>query len=281
MADSTVKRVLIADDDPAILLLLTDILKREEAELTTVQDGAAALEKLSAQHYDLLLCDVRMPVLSGIELLEKMQNITDAPPVIIMTADDTPNTLLSAIRNKALNVVSKPFKATDMLDMVRAALAAPLANPIEVISARPDWVELLVPCELRSADRIQNILFKLKADLSEDVRESVGQAFRELLMNAIEWGGKLDASRQVRISYQRFKKFLLYRIADPGQGFNFEGLAHAAVSNAPDDPIGHMRIREEQGIRPGGLGILMTQSLVDELLYNEAQNEVVFVKYLE
>jgi len=275
------KRVLIADDDPAILLLLTDILKREPAELTTVQNGATALLKLTSQHYDLLLCDVRMPELSGIELLEKMQNISDAPPVIVMTADDTPLTQLSAIRNKALHVVSKPFKATDMLDMVRSALAAPPANPIEVVSARPDWVELLVPCELRSADRIQNLLFKLKADLPEDVRESVGQAFRELLMNAIEWGGKLDASRQVRISYQRFKKFLLYRIADPGQGFNFDGLAHAAVSNAPDDPIGHMRIREEKGIRPGGLGILMTQSLVDELLYNEAQNEVVFVKYLE
>ena len=281
MADSTLKRVLIADDDPAILLLLTDILKREDAELTTVQDGAAALAKATAQHYDLLLCDVRMPELSGLELLEKLQGIPDPPSVIVMTADDTPNTLLSAIRNKALHVVSKPFRATDMLDMVRAALAAPLANPIEVISARPDWVELLVPCELRSADRIQHILFKLKADLSEEVRESVGQAFRELLMNAIEWGGKLDASRQVRISYQRFKKFLLYRIADPGQGFNFEGLSHSAVSNAPDDPIGHMRIREEKGIRPGGLGILMTQSLVDELLYNEAQNEVVFVKYLE
>ena len=53
------------------------------------------------------------------------------------------------------------------------------------------------------------------------------------------------------------------------------------MSNPPDNPIEHMRIREEKGIRPGGLGILMTMSLVDELLYNEAQNEVVFVKYLE
>jgi anti-sigma regulatory factor (Ser/Thr protein kinase) len=49
----------------------------------------------------------------------------------------------------------------------------------------------------------------------------------------------------------------------------------------PDDPIGHMKVREEKGLRPGGLGILMTMSLVDELLYNEAQNEVVFIKYLD
>jgi hypothetical protein len=58
-------------------------------------------------------------------------------------------------------------------------------------------------------------------------------------------------------------------------------LQHAAISNPPDDPIRHMNVREEKGLRPGGLGILMTMSLVDELLYNEAQNEVVFIKYLD
>jgi len=281
MAEPNRKRVLIADDDAAVLLLLTDILKREGAELETVQDGATALQRIQKNTYDLLLCDVRMPTLTGLELMEKIRELPAPPPVIIMTADDTPNTILQAIKNQAVHVVSKPFKATDMLDLVRATLAAGAAIPIEVISARQDWVELLIPCEIRSAERIQGVLWKLKLDLPEDVRDSVGQAFRELLLNAIEWGGKLDASRKVRISFQRFKKFLLYRIADPGQGFNFEGLAHAAVSNPPDDPIGHMRIREEKGLRPGGLGILMTQSLVDELLYNEAQNEVVFVKYLE
>jgi anti-sigma regulatory factor (Ser/Thr protein kinase) len=97
----------------------------------------------------------------------------------------------------------------------------------------------------------------------------------------MEWGGNFDPERKIRISYLRARKMLLYRIADPGSGFNFEGLQHAAVSNAPDDPIAHMKVREEKGLRPGGLGILMTMSLVDELLYNEAQNEVVFVKYLE
>ena len=136
-------------------------------------------------------------------------------------------------------------------------------------------------CERANVDRIHDMMLKLKADLPQDVRENVSQAFRELLMNAMEWGGKFDPERKIRISYLRSKKMLLYRIADPGSGFNFEGLQHAAVSNPPDNPIEHMRIREEKGIRPGGLGILMTMSLVDELLYNEAQNEVVFVKYLE
>ena len=74
---------------------------------------------------------------------------------------------------------------------------------------------------------------------------------------------------------------ILYRIADPGEGFRLDELSHAAVGNPKDDPMGHIVSREAKGLRPGGFGILMSQSLADELLYNEARNEVVFVKYLE
>jgi anti-sigma regulatory factor (Ser/Thr protein kinase) len=154
-------------------------------------------------------------------------------------------------------------------------------RPIEVVSARPDWVELLVPCQRESAERIREFLAHLDSDLPDDVRTRVGQAFGELLMNAIEWGGKLDPSQSVRISYLRARRMLLYRIADPGQGFSFEGLAHSALANPDDRPTEHMQVRESKGLRPGGFGLLMTRQLVDELLYNEQQNEVVFVKYLD
>jgi len=73
---------------------------------------------------------------------------------------------------------------------------------------------------------------------------------------------------------------LMYRIADPGPGFKIENLPHAAVGQPSDQPIEHMRIREEKGIRPGGFGLLTVRASVDELLYNEKRNEVVFVKYL-
>jgi anti-sigma regulatory factor (Ser/Thr protein kinase) len=112
------------------------------------------------------------------------------------------------------------------------------------------------------------------------VRESVGQAFRELLMNAIEWGGGLDPKRKVRIACIRARRMLLYRIQDPGPGFTPNNLPHAAISNDPDNPFAHAEIRAEKNIRPGGFGLLMTKALVDELVYNEAHNEVVFVKYL-
>jgi anti-sigma regulatory factor (Ser/Thr protein kinase) len=137
-----------------------------------------------------------------------------------------------------------------------------------------------VPCTREAADRLHAVMAQLETDLPEELRESVGYAFRELLMNAVEWGGKLDPKRTVKISYLRAKRMLLYRIADPGPGFSMEGLDHAAISH-PDNPIEHMEVRESKGLRPGGFGILMVKAKVDELIYNEAQNEVVFVKYLD
>jgi anti-sigma regulatory factor (Ser/Thr protein kinase) len=119
----------------------------------------------------------------------------------------------------------------------------------------------------------------LDATLAPDVREVTAYAFRELLLNAIEWGGKLDPNRKVRIACLQTKRMLLYRIADPGPGFDIDDLPHAAISY-PDEPVAHMNVREEKGLRPGGFGLLTVKASVDELIYNEKRNEVVFVKYL-
>jgi len=200
---------------------------------------------------------------------------------VVMTSDETPEAMLRAVREQAYRYITKPIEPATLLELVEDALEErPEAPPIEVISAKPTWVELLVPCDLDCARRIQLFLNQLKTDLPEEARERVGQAFRELLTNAVEWGGKLDPNRKVRVSYVRTPKMVLYRIADPGPGFKFEGLTHAAVGYAGDDPTAHMEEREKKGLRPGGLGIFMTRELVDDLVYNEKQNEVIFVKYL-
>jgi hypothetical protein len=57
-------------------------------------------------------------------------------------------------------------------------------------------------------------------------------------------------------------------------------LPHAAISNPGDSPTRHVEIREQVGQRPGGFGILISRSLVDELAYNERGNAAMFVKYL-
>jgi CheY-like chemotaxis protein len=275
-------RILVADDDRTTRLLLSETLRAQKFSTVCVADGAAALKKMNDGKFDLVLLDIWMPKMNGLEVLKKIRNAKNRPKVIVMTSDDAPETLLSAIREEAYQYVSKPVEPRALISLVRETLEKKAdVAPIEVVSATPTWVELLVSCSLAEAERIENFMAHLKTGLSEEVQRAVGQAFHELLLNAVEWGGKLDASRKVRISYLRAKRMLMYRIADPGPGFKFTELEHAAISHAPDSPTQHDEFRQKKGLRPGGFGLLMTKASVDELLYNEAQNEVVFVKYLD
>jgi CheY-like chemotaxis protein/anti-sigma regulatory factor (Ser/Thr protein kinase) len=276
-------KILVVEDDPHLTEIITQVLDLSGHSVITAVDGVEALEKLRQEEFDLMLTDVRMPRMDGLELLRRLPTELPHPPkVVVMTADDTPETLLRALREQAYQYISKPFDPEQLLQLVDGALASSAAPlPIEVLSARPNWVELLVPCEISSAERIQDFLARLRADLPDEVRESVGNAFREMLLNAIEWGGKFDPNRKVRIAFLRARRMLLYRIADPGPGFNIEGLSHSALANTPERPAEHVRVREAKGLRPGGFGIAMVKAMVDELIYNEARNEVVLIKYLD
>ena len=275
------KRVLVVDDDRTLRHALITLLHSAGFSATDAADGAAALKQLRADGFDLIILDLGLPRVSGLEVLAEIQKLESPPKVIIVTADDTPSTVLQAIRDRAYQYIVKPTPPKTIVELVERVFATPSLRPIEVVSARSEWLELLVPCDLETAERIQSFIEKLDANLPQDVRDSIGQAFRELLMNAVEWGGRLDPNRTVRIACLRTKHMILYRIADPGPGFSLEQLEHAAISNSDDEPYGHMRVREEKGLRPGGFGLLMTRTLVDELIWNEAHNEVVFVKYLD
>jgi len=279
---ATGRHVLVVDDDRALRHAIATLL--QEAGYTTDQagDGLEALDKLGQHPVDLMLLDIRLPGMGGLEVLARARDTAPPPRVVVMTADDTPDVLLRSLRGQAHSFVRKPFAPNRIIDVVNEVLAAsPAATlPIEVVSARPEWLEIVAPCSLAVVERIQEFVMQLDAKLPDDVRESVAQAFRELLSNAIEWGGGLDPTRQVRISCLRARRMLLYRIADPGEGFDLDRLTHAAICNPDEDPLGHDRIRQEMGLRPGGLGLMMTRALVDELIYNEKRNEVVLVKYL-
>jgi len=111
-------------------------------------------------------------------------------------------------------------------------------------------------------------------------REQVGNAFREMLMNAMEHGCQLDPGKHIEIEYVRNKHMISCRIADPGPGFSLDEIPHAAIGHPMDDPLGHIPIREQLGLRPGGFGIRMAKDLVDELSYNQEGTEVLLVKYL-
>jgi two-component system, OmpR family, response regulator len=277
-ASAARRSVLVADDDRTTRFAISATLRRSGFDVHEAENGSDAVRQITHGAFDLVFLDIWMPGVNGLEVLKQIRESGANPKVIVMTSDNTPQTLLQAIREQAYAYVNKPFPPGQAVELAERALATE-AQPIEVISAQPHWVELLIPCTRDAAERVQSFLGTLESSLPADLREVIGPAFRELLLNAVEWGGKLDPNRKVRIASVRSPHIIIYRIADPGPGFDPDKLEHAAIAH-PDDPMIHDKIREQMGIRPGGFGLMMTRAMADELIYNEARNEVIFIKYI-
>jgi len=273
--------ILVTDDDATTREMVRSVLKKVGHDVSTAADGMSGLRAIQKKKFDLVLLDIWMPKMTGLGLLGHLHGEKYIPKIVVMTSDQTSDTLLDALRGRVYQYLKKPLDATTLLTTVENALStSPEVPAIEVISANSQWVELMVPCERSVVSRVQSFLMHMDVDLPPDIIEKVGYAFRELLNNAIEWGGHLDPNLKVRVSYIRTKKLLMYRLDDPGPGFNLEDLKHAAINNPLDNPMAHMQEREAKGLRPGGLGLMLTQQLVDELVYNEKRNSVVLIKYL-
>jgi len=135
---------------------------------------------------------------------------------------------------------------------------------------------------MENVDPVLSLLEPRGAQLEPRRHEELCMAVREMLMNAIEHGGASDPDRSVHISCVLTHDAVLVHITDPGNGFTNSDLRHAAIGYPESGAaaIEHLEVRQQQGIRPGGFGILMAQRLVDELIYNEKGNEVLLVKRL-
>jgi anti-sigma regulatory factor (Ser/Thr protein kinase) len=186
------------------------------------------------------------------------------------------------MREGAFSYFSAPFQASELADTVHAAMAAPCWDDgIEVLSGTPTWVRVAARCDIATANRLVQFLRGAKdPTIPEADREAVVAAFKEILLNAMEHGGHFDPSQYVEISYVRMRRAVVCRVKDPGEGFSLEELRHAAVNSPPGDPISHLAVREAQGLRSGGFGLLLAKKLVDELIYSEQGNDVLLVKYV-
>jgi len=273
-------KILVVDDDPALHQVIEGALAREGHALLHATSGRKGIELLARENIDLAIIDYVMPGMDGLEFLEQARGGYPELKAIMITAFGTPEAVLGALRKKVCDFLVKPFGVADIRAAVSAVIDDNSIVEIEVISGEPHWVQLRVPCDLAAVPILQKLLIQLKADLPEDTREAIAYAFREMLNNAIEHGGKLDHSKHVEVLCVRLKHAIIYWIKDPGEGFNPSELEHAAVNNPAGDPFRHITVRDEKGLRAGGFGILMTDQLVDELVYNERRNEVMFIKYL-
>ena len=276
----SVKNALVVGTETQIGALLLSILKPESWIVTSVPDNLAALAVSRARAFDLIVTSDRTSGREDIELLRRLRRLRPHTRLIILASESTPDDVITSMRERAFSYFSKPFSLETLAAMIHIATEGPCWDDgIEVVSGSPQLIRILARCDVTTADRLVHFLNEI-ADLPDPERNQVATAFREILLNAIEHGGRLDPNQYVQIEYVRARHMVTCHITDPGRGFKLDEIPHAAIANPADDPIRHIALREEQGVRPGGFGILLAQQLVDELIYGQEGNEVILIKYL-
>lgn len=243
-------------------------------------DNGAALSRINASPFDLVITSENTSCETDLDLLRKIRRVRPHIRLIILTNESTPADVIASMRERAFSYFSTPVSPATLTEIVRLVRDEPCWDDgIEIISATPAWIRLLARCNKNTADRLMQFFHEI-IDLPEPEEHEVASAFREMLLNAIEHGGRFDPTQYVEISYVRAQHMVICRVKDPGEGFSLEEIQHAAVANPPEDPLRHQAYRDSMGLRPGGFGVLLTRHLVDELIYAEKGNEVLLIKYL-
>jgi len=250
-----------------------------------VEKAPQAIVRLIKKPYRLILIDHTAEgevTDEQIAYLRALQAIRPEAKAIVLVLNSSTRKVLEALRHGIFAYFSRPFEPSAVRDAIAHALST--ANPsdgIELLSAEPDFISVRLRCRVQTADRLAQFITEIPSALTEKDRIELSTAFREMLLNAIEHGGKLDPNEWVRVSRVRTRRTIVYHIVDPGEGFTRTELKHAAIANPKDNPLAHMEIREAHNIRPGGFGMLIASRSVDEVIYNEQGNEVILIKHLE
>jgi len=142
-------RILLIDDDPALGGYLTRVLRaRGGFDVTHELDSVAALHRIETESWDLLITDIELPGMTGLELLERVRSLVPGLPVAVLTGHPTVDYAVSALRGSAAEFMQKPIapedliaRATELVEAGRAARAAG-RETVLAIGAHPDDVEI-------------------------------------------------------------------------------------------------------------------------------------------
>jgi two-component system NtrC family response regulator len=121
-APATTRRVLVVDDDPVMLRVASALLAAEGLEVARAASGEEAMSAVARGRFDLVLSDVKLPGVTGLELVQQVHALSAETPIILMTAFASVNSAVEAMRAGASDYIVKPFEPDDLKLRVRKAL---------------------------------------------------------------------------------------------------------------------------------------------------------------
>jgi CheY-like chemotaxis protein/anti-sigma regulatory factor (Ser/Thr protein kinase) len=288
-------RVLVAEDTRVHAVMATRLLEEHGFEVHVEDDGRAALDRLRRGGIDLVLTDLQMPEMNGLELVEAVGRECPGVPVILMTQHGSEEIAVEALQKGAASYVPKRHFQRDIVSTVDEVLAvastrrysaALLRNMVRadyefVLDNDPDLTLSLI-------NQLQQNLMRWQA-CDELALLRVGVALREALINAIHHGNLEVSSelrqdddaayyglveerrrqspykdRRVHVLSREAAGEVTYVVRDEGRGFD-----PAAVPD-PTDPA--------NADRPSGRGLLLIRTFMDVVSHNPAGNEITMTK---
>ncbi len=267
---------LIVNDEPTTSAQLASILEDFGYRIHTADTGAGALKAVREHEIDVILLDLTLPDATGFEICHKLKcdRETNLIPVILVALKDDPRQVLSGLRVGSNGYISKPYTREEVKEAVDSAVAW---HHERIESGEHGEITFTLRSEMAFLQETNDLLTDLFAHtpLTERQIKELKQVITEMGCNAIEWGHRKNADLPLRITYRIGSDRIILIIKDQGPGFDPKNLPHAA---SEEDPIQHLDVRNELGIREGGFGIMLTKGMVDEFRYNDIGNEVTLVK---
>jgi DNA-binding response OmpR family regulator len=270
------RTVLIVDDERDTNDILASFVRSRGFEPIQLYAGAQVKSAIAEHKPALILLDVMLPDVDGFAVCDalKRDRETNLIPVIMVTALQEDHHRVAGVRVGANGYLAKPFTPEGLFKAMDEAIAWHDEHRKRGTSGE---INFDIRSELTYLQQANDMLADLFAHtpLTDRQIKDLKQAVMEMGGNAIEWGHRKNADLVLRITYRIDPEGIVLIIQDQGPGFNPGDVPHAA---SDEDPIGHIDLRNELGIREGGFGIMLARGLVDDFRYNTRGNEVTLIK---
>ncbi len=289
-------KILVVDDESAVRRIMSRVLLRHGYHPIEAADGREALEVFCHENPAIVITDINMPDMDGLELLSRIKEESPEACVVIMTGYGSEETAIKALRSGAGNYFTKPIDLPELIYAIGV-----LADFIRSREDKSfDYKKIIRETKTIVTGNALGAIYSIVHELTRAIAnfpseaESMQTGLLEMITNAIEHGnldityeekqkalqdGRLDElyenkaqampykERKVTIRYEFDPEKVIYTICDQGDGFDWRSLPD------PTDP--------ENLMAASGRGIFMTRLYMDEVVYNDTGNEVTIVKYLQ
>lgn len=264
------RRVLVVDDEPMVLDVLTRYLRRQGLEAIPAGDGREALRLFSQAPCDLVISDLRMPGMDGLQLLHAIKGLNPRVPFIFISGYGDVPTVVEALKAGAENFLTKPLEMEVLTKVVAQSLslATTQAQPMLQMARMRQITQLEAPSRFENIRELVSQITQSAICVGyaqNDLDNNLKLALVEALTNAMEHGNHWDENRLVRLESDLTSERLKVTIEDEGLGFDFCALA--------DPTCGEQLLSER------GRGVFLMRAIMDEVCYNPAGNRLTLVKH--